>query len=168
MLYKKFLIATGILLALVIIFNRPIRSFIFKKVVDNIYKDSIVKTITLKEFAAAKNYLILDTRSKEEYDVSHLQNAIWVGYKEFDIEQLTHLSADTQVVVYCSIGYRSQIIGEKLIASGKFKDVRNLYGGIFNWFNKEYPVYSETGATDSIHTYSGNWGFFVLGGKKIN
>jgi len=26
----------------------------------------------------------LDTREKEEYDVSHLKNAIWIGYKKFD------------------------------------------------------------------------------------
>ena len=77
------------------------------------------------------NTVLLDTREKEEFDTSHIPNAIYAGYYDFSIEQFNALNKDTTVVVYCSVGYRSSVVAEKLIEAG-FTDVRNLYGGIFN------------------------------------
>ena len=39
------------------------------------------------------------------------------------------------IIVYCSIGVRSEDIGEKLKELGYTK-ILNLYGGIFDWKNK--------------------------------
>jgi rhodanese-related sulfurtransferase len=115
------------------------------------------------------SYIILDAREIEEYRVSHLKNAIHVGYKNFKPEKLSlKLNDKTQkIVVYCSIGVRSEDIAERLKAMG-YQQVYNLYGGIFNWVNEDKPVYKhQQQATDSIHAYSKNWAPYITRGIKV-
>ena len=113
--------------------------------------------------------ILLDTRKKEEYEVSHLNEAIWVGHKEFRIDSVLKFfpNKDKPVVLYCSIGVRSENIGEKMMKAG-FTNVKNLYGGIFEWKNKGYPVYNLKGMeTDSVHAYSKKWGKLLTKGVKV-
>ena len=113
--------------------------------------------------------LYLDTREREEYNVSHMKNAVWVGYKEFDEnEVLRKIPNKSQpIIVYCSIGVRSENIGEKLKDLGYTK-VLNLYGGIFKWKNQGGNVYNNKGvATDSVHAFSKHWGKLLHEGVKV-
>lgn len=113
--------------------------------------------------------LLLDTRKKEEYEVSHLSNAIWVGHKEFNENDVLTMVPNKKeaIVVYCSIGVRSENIGERLIALG-YENVQNLYGGIFEWKNKDGKVYNlEEKETDSIHAFNKHWGKLLLKGEKV-
>lgn len=116
-----------------------------------------------------KEVILLDTRKKEEYNVSHLKNALWVGHKEFRIDSVLKLlpNKNKTIVVYCSIGVRSEDIGEKLINAG-FADVKNLYGGIFEWKTKGYPVYNlQERETDSVHAYNKKWGKLLTNAIKV-
>jgi len=110
--------------------------------------------------------LLLDTRSSEEYSVSHLKGASWVGYEEFTLEQFDDLPSDTTIVLYCSVGYRSDVVGKRLKDAG-FTNVYNLWGGIFAWVNKGLPVYDEQSVTQNIHPYSTSWDFWLTRGKKV-
>ncbi len=113
--------------------------------------------------------LYLDTREQEEYDVSHLKNAMWVGYKAFDATKFTQeVPNKTQpIIVYCSVGVRSENIGEQLKDLGYTK-VLNLYGGIFKWKNMDRQVYNTLGnPTDSIHAFSKHWGKLLEKGVKV-
>ncbi|WP_149274675.1 rhodanese-like domain-containing protein [Pareuzebyella sediminis] len=128
-----------------------------------------VPYIQVEELQKRKNLLVLDTRKKEEYLVSHLKHALWVGYEDFNPEALTEQIKDKskEIVVYCSIGIRSENIGKKLIKLG-FTKVRNLYGGIFEWKNRGYPVYdSEGNETENIHAYNKRWGRLLKKGNKV-
>lgn len=128
-----------------------------------------VPYIKVDSLSAASNVILLDTRKKEEYDVSHLENAIWVGYKEFEIDSILAQIPDTQneIVVYCSIGVRSEDIGEKLIKAG-YANVTNLYGGIFEWKNKGNHVYDTIGnETERVHAFNRHWGKLLLSGEKV-
>jgi rhodanese-related sulfurtransferase len=109
---------------------------------------------------------LLDTRSYREYEVSHIEGAIWVGYDEFELSKLTSISKDKKVVVYCSVGYRSGKIGEKLTKAG-YTQVYNLWGGIFDWVNKGKPVVNDKGATNLIHGYNKKWGKWLTRGEKV-
>ena len=112
-------------------------------------------------------YILLDTRERREYEVSHIANARWVGYDKFNYRSVTELPKDTAIVVYCSVGYRSEKIGEKLKELG-FTNVKNLYGGIFQWVNEAKPVVDMDGAaTDEVHAYSKAWGIWLNKGKKV-
>ncbi|MBL6446938.1 rhodanese-like domain-containing protein [Fulvivirga sp. 29W222] len=111
--------------------------------------------------------LILDTRSEKEFQVSHIPNAIFIDYEDFSIESIKGYDKKSPVIVYCSVGYRSEKIGEELQELG-FSDVRNLYGGIFDWKNKGYEVVNNMGkATDSVHTYNENWSKWLKEGVKV-
>ena len=88
--------------------------------------------------ANMSNAVILDVREKDEFEVSRLKNAIWIGYDDFDISRIDSIDKEQEIIVYCSVGYRSSKIGEELIESG-FKNVKNLYGGIFKWANENRP-----------------------------
>ena len=98
--------------------------------------------------------IFLDTRSQKEYEVSHIKNAIYAGYREFDLLNLNSLAKDQPIIVYCSIGIRSEMIGRKLKEAG-FAHVQNLYGGIFEWFNDGLDVVdSSNSSTDKIHCFN--------------
>lgn len=110
--------------------------------------------------------LVLDAREEEEYSVSHIENAIWVGYKNFDLDKV-NASKDQEIVVYCSVGYRSEKIGEKLKEAG-YQNVRNLYGGIFEWKNKGYVVVDQKeNQTEKVHAYSKSWGRWLINADKV-
>ena len=126
-----------------------------------IYVDELTKLTTTP--------LLLDTREKEEYDISHLEHAIQVGFKGFKISKIDNLpnDKDTMIVVYCSLGIRSEIIGKQLLTEG-YTAVYNLYGGIFEWTNKGEKVYSsKQQETPKVHAYSKPWGSYLLKGTKV-
>lgn len=116
----------------------------------------------LKKTKGAESHLIiLDAREKNEFKVSHIKNAIHVGFDDFNINALNGLPKDATIVIYCSIGYRSEKIGEKLMDAG-YINVRNLSGGIFGWYNAGLPVYdNKERATNSIHGYNLDWSIWV-------
>ena len=111
------------------------------------------------------DYLILDTREKEEYNTSHIANAKYVGYNDFDINSLSEVDKDKPIIVYCSVGYRSEKIGEKLQKEG-FTKVYNLYGSIFEWANQGMALEDSTKqSTTKIHTYNKKWSKWVFNKK---
>lgn len=100
---------------------------------------------------------ILDTRTYEEFKVSHIPNAIWVGYENFDLDRVSAIDKTEKIIVYCSIGYRSEKIGEQLIKEG-FSWVNNLEGGIFNWSNCGNILQDVNNhSTTSVHGFDQEW-----------
>jgi hypothetical protein len=83
------------------------------------------------------------------------------GFDHVDFQMLDTLPKDQPILVYCSIGFRSEKIARKLRKKG-FKNVSNLYGSIFEWVNRGYPVVDSVGQpTPKIHTYNKSWGQWV-------
>ena len=106
-------------------------------------------------------YTLLDTREIDEYLVSRIPGALHLGYKNPKWETLDVLDKNQPVIVYCSIGYRSEKIGEKLKKQG-FANVRNLYGSIFEWANQGYSLEDPRGNTTNIvHGYNKKWSKYV-------
>lgn len=127
-----------------------------------------VPTISVSELAQMPvKPMLLDAREKREYAVSHLPGARWIGYETFRIESLQNIPKHTPLVIYCSIGVRSEKIGRQLQAAG-FTQVKNLYGSLFEWVNQGHPVEKTPGiATQEVHAYSRVWGVWLQKGKKI-
>lgn len=110
------------------------------------------------EMSKISTIYILDAREEKEYETSHIKTARFIGFDNFKITSVADIPKSSKVYVYCSIGYRSEKIGEKLLAAG-FKSVYNLYGGIFNWANNGYPLIDDQGkATKAVHGYNKKWG----------
>jgi hypothetical protein len=70
---------------------------------------------------------------------------------------LDSLSTDAPIVVYCSVGYRSARIAERLREQG-FTNASNLEGSIFRWANEGRPVYRDSTEVDAVHPYDRTWG----------
>lgn len=112
------------------------------------------------------NTVFLDAREKAETNVSGIKNSIPVGYDYFKLKSVKHLPKNAKIVVYCSVGYRSEKIAEKLIKAG-YTNVYNLYGGIFEWVNKGFPVYQKGQKTSKVHAYDKTWGMWLNKGEKV-
>ena len=123
----------------------------------------------LKMQSANEKVFILDAREREEFEVSHIKNSIYVGYNTFSAEKVTSKIVDknAHIVVYCSLGIRSENISEKLKDVG-YTNIKNLYGGIFEWMNKGYSVYDSTNTeTQKIHAFSKHWAKYLNKGEKV-
>lgn len=125
-------------------------------------------TISVKQAKLhAGSYLFLDAREPEEYAVSHIANAKFVGYDNFDLNRVNNVAKNLPIVVYCSVGKRSENITNKLKDAG-FANVKNLYGGIFEWVNEGNRVYdSNNVAVNKVHAYNHIWGMWLQKGEKV-
>ena len=120
-----------------------------------------VPAISVQKLSSNKDeFIILDAREPEEYEVSRLPGAVHVGFEDFNIEDLPDIPKERPIVVYCSVGYRSEKIGERLTGAG-FSNVRNLYGGIFEWVNQGQTVVNDDGAVSKLHPYNMFWGTWI-------
>lgn len=125
-----------------------------------------VNEISIDSFSKINKCILLDARAYDEYRVSHIKNAIWVGYDDFDISRLGSVSKSDTIIVYCSVGYRSEKITEQLNAAG-YTHVSNLYGGIFEWVNQSKTIVDmEDHPTQKIHPYSKTWAVWLTKGEK--
>ncbi|MDT8347350.1 MAG: rhodanese-like domain-containing protein [Flavobacteriaceae bacterium] len=124
---------------------------------------------SLQKRLSKNQIVLLDAREKQETSVSTLPNAFHIGFEDFEMSKLEELSIDKQasIVVYCSIGVRSEAIARKIKAAG-YAEVYNLYGGIFEWINQENTVVNaRQQPTDSVHAFSKFWAKFLTRGTKV-
>jgi rhodanese-related sulfurtransferase len=160
----------NLLFCLVYLFLVPIAaaqsSKKFNTVVQALYKHSVPQINAQqlsRDLQRTTNMMLLDTRETAEYQVSHIATARCVGYDNFDKKSIENLPKDTKIVVYCSVGYRSERIGEILQQMG-FTKVYNLYGGIFDWVNQKNTVVDASEKpVQKIHAYNRLWGKLLNG-----
>ncbi len=123
----------------------------------------------LHQLQSQDKVLILDSREKNEFDVSHIPRAILVGYNQFSVEEFSKKIKDkeTPIVVYCTLGIRSNVNANKLQNEG-FTNITNLYGGICEWKNKGYTVVDPSGnATENVHLFSEKWNKWLKNGNAV-
>lgn len=126
-----------------------------------------VDEISVQKATKLENAVFVDSREKKEYEVSHIANALFVGYDSLDLSPLQKVDKSKPIIIYCSVGYRSEKVAEKIKALG-FTQVYNLYGGIFEWKNQNYPVVDLEGKeTNQVHAYNRMWGIWLNKGEKI-
>lgn len=115
-----------------------------------------------------EEFILLDSREAAEFQTSHLPGALWVGYLQLDEKTLDNLPKNKKIVVYCTVGVRSEKIGERLQKKGCLQ-VYNLYGGIIDWANGGHPLKDKEGKeTQKVHTYDASWGKWLKKGIKVH
>ena len=100
--------------------------------------------------------LLLDSRTAQEYAVSHLPQAR-LAPPQLELSSLEGVDPSTPIVTYCSIGYRSARLAQRLEEMG-YKNVFNLEGSIFQWANEGHPVYQGKTRTKQVHPFNQSWG----------
>ncbi len=120
-----------------------------------------VQQISTDELAAVleerTDFTLLDTREAEEYEVSHIQGAVLAEGVRDALKALQDKRREDLVIVYCSVGYRSSNIANKLARRG-FTNVVNVEGSLFKWANENRPVFSGDKVVDKVHPYDEYWG----------
>ena len=141
--------------------NARVESPAFQQRLEQLLRFDVPVINVAEAHAAADSVLFLDAREPQEYAVSHLPGARFLGYDDPDYAALDTVPKDTPIVLYCSVGYRSEKMGRALRKRG-FTNVRNLYGSLFEWVNAGYPVVDRAGyPTHRVHTYNKKWSRWV-------
>jgi rhodanese-related sulfurtransferase len=104
--------------------------------------------------------LLIDVRTHEEYEVSHLPGAIWAETPSQIASAVRAASDQKPVVLYCSVGVRSSRAAAKLMESRR-GNVFNLQGSIFQWANEGRPLMANDRAVHVVHPYSERWGVLL-------
>jgi rhodanese-related sulfurtransferase len=139
----------------------------YKEMIERKYEFPTISPDSASMVLHKSNVVFLDTREPEEYNVSHLPNAYLFGYDSPNWTAIDTLSKKKTIIVYCSIGVRSQNIGEQLKERG-FIDVKNLYGGIFLWADQSREMVDENNIeTSKVHGYNKFWGRWVKKAETV-
>ncbi len=121
-----------------------------------------VPTISVAQLKNTPNTFLIDARSEKEFTVSHIQGAHFLDYDHPDYSSFNNLPKNAPIVVYCSIGYRSEKVAKKLQQKG-FSNVKNLFGSIFEWVNEGNEVVDASGKNvNRVHTYNSKWSKWVF------
>lgn len=89
----------------------------------------------LKELLAAKNdeIVLIDVREPDEFSENSIPGSISMPLGELDTStMLQEMNKDSQIVVVCLSGCRSEFAQQMLLDMG-FKHVYDLSGGLENW-----------------------------------
>ena len=101
-----------------------------------IQQEAIYMNITAQEakelMDTQTDYIILDTRTQEEYDQGHIPGAIVISHDEI-LEKAEDMLPDKAqlILVYCRSGRRSKLAAEDLVKLG-YTNIRE-FGGIIDW-----------------------------------
>lgn len=118
-----------------------------------------VRQMSTTELAAQApaSVLLVDTRTADEFAVSHLRGAVRADTVEM-LQSIIRLGRPEQrVVLYCSVGYRSAKLADALRRAGQ-SNVWNLEGSIFTWANEGRPVVRDGAEVSEVHPYDSRWG----------
>ncbi|MCP4441660.1 MAG: rhodanese-like domain-containing protein [Aureispira sp.] len=116
--------------------------------------------------ASGERMFVLDSRSKEEYNISHIAGAKRVGFEDFTSEKVWMLNREYTIIVYCAAGQRSKYVAQYLQMMG-FVDVYVLEGSLINWSNTGHEVIDAAGnVTDKIHVFNKDNARLLKGSAK--
>lgn len=94
---------------------------------------------------AGKKFILLDVRSKEEFDAGHLPNAVHIsrGLLEFKIGRIIP-DKNANIILYCRTGARSAMTTLVLNEMG-YVNAKNMEGAFKAWGTAGFPVYNRHG-----------------------
>ena len=98
-------------------------------------------TLTAQEFAAKSPAgTILDVRTAGEVAQGKIEGAQVIDFYSPDfLDQVSQISKDQEVYLYCAVGARSEEAARMLIQQGYTK-VYHLQGGIQGWSQEGLPL----------------------------
>lgn len=109
-------------------------AFISCNTSDTNSKITVLNYNDFKKSIAHKNIQLIDVRTKKEYDLGAIDNAILMDVLQtakFE-QQITSLDKNKKVYLYCKSGSRSAKARKILIKKG-FTEVYELSGGYKSW-----------------------------------
>jgi rhodanese-related sulfurtransferase len=88
----------------------------------------------------AKDAVLIDVRSKQEFNSGHISGALNIDFYSRDFDQKIKTSvANKKVYFYCASGNRSGQAMQQLKPL-KIKVLHDLSGGVHAWSNAGFPI----------------------------
>ena len=86
------------------------------------------------------DFIILDVRTEDEYNESHIEKAVNMDCFDNDFENsIDELNKELTYLTYCHSGSRS-ITAAELMESHSFKNIYNMRSGFAAWQKAGFPV----------------------------
>ena len=86
----------------------------------------------VQQFETHPRAVLLDVRTREEYDGGHIENAVLVPNERIGSEMPEALpDKEATLLIYCRSGRRSKDAAQKLLALG-YQSVYD-FGGVIDW-----------------------------------
>jgi len=93
-----------------------------------------------KQFKKAKNKVLIDVRTPEEFAEGHLRKAQNIDYQNDNFkEQISKLDKSKTYFLYCRSGKRTAGAAEVMQKTG-FENIVVLEGGLLAWKEQRLPV----------------------------
>lgn len=105
--------------------------------------DQLDATAFAEKIKQAKEPIILDVRTVEEFQKNHIDKAINIDWTATNFKsEEEKLDKNKPLFVYCLSGIRSKEAAEQLVKDG-FKEVHELKGGLAKWTVANLPMVAE-------------------------
>jgi rhodanese-related sulfurtransferase len=103
----------------------------------------------IERINANPKLVLIDVRTKDEYDAGHLKGSTWLerGIAEFTMAR-TLRDPDAEIIVYCLKGNRSALVVKALRKMG-YRNVKS-HTGLEEWFKAGLPVYNYLGEVKMV------------------
>ncbi len=98
----------------------------------------VTTTALAEELKAGKNLVLLDVRGEDELEISKLDGVVHIPMGNVPL-RFEELDPDSEIVVICRTGNRSEKVANFLIKKG-FEHVRNMVGGMNGWADEVDPT----------------------------
>lgn len=128
-----------------------------------------IESGTVAALLEGGSVLLVDSRTAEEFAVSHLTGAVNLETSDQVQEHLKSLTTQPKsIIIYCSVGQRSAVLTEKLEKKG-IKNVKNFVGSIFAWANEDRPMIDSKGKpAEKVHPFNKFWGRLVKKDRRAS
>jgi rhodanese-related sulfurtransferase len=94
----------------------------------------------LKKHRGDIDVVLLDVRTKDEYDSGHINNAVMVDFKRTDFpDEIAKLDRNKRYIIYSNSAVRSSMAFE-LMKEMRFEKVHVIKGGLVEWKAKNLPM----------------------------
>lgn len=100
-----------------------------------------VVTLNAQEFATkSRTGTVLDVRTAGEVAQGKIEGAVEIDFYNPDfLDQVSQISKDQEVFLYCAVGARSEEAARMLLQQG-YSKVYHLQGGIQAWSQQGLPM----------------------------
>lgn len=108
-----------------------------------------LSAVSFAEKMKAKDALIIDVRTPEEFAKGHLSKAINIDWNGDDFDaQIAKIDRSARVFIYCLSGARSASAAGSMRNQG-FKTIFELDGGILQWRANNLPETTDSGSVSA-------------------
>lgn len=101
----------------------------------------------MREAMNGNDVIVIDSRSKNHFDKSHIKSAINIPYKDADKYYDTvfaYIPKETKIIIYCSGENCSLSLRlAKKIKDWDFTNINILDGGFADWTKKKFEIEAE-------------------------